>query len=102
MKVEIGNDQAIEQYRDPESDDPGLVRSRDYPGQHITTLVIPDEQGLAEAFNSTIGIMKRHHMKPDAVPAWVESDNEALEQMLKSHYGIKKNRPKTWGKKKGA
>lgn len=100
MKVEFGNDHAIEQYRDPASDDPGLVRKRDDPGQKITTLIIPDEQGLMEAFTSVVGIMGRHHLKEGTVPNWVKSSNKTLEQMLMDHYEIKNVKPRAWGKPK--
>ncbi len=97
MKVEFGNNTAIENYRDPESEEPDLVRSRPYPGEHVTTLIIPKEQGLWEAFRSCIGIFALHSEK-DSVPVWVKSDNSDLERSLKVHYKIKKSRPKTWGK----
>lgn len=100
MKVEFGNDQAIERFQDPISENPREWKVRDYPGQNITTLIIPDEQGLVEALKSVIGIMDKFYLKPGVTPNWVESDSPELEAFLKDHFKIKKSRPKTWGKKK--
>jgi len=97
MKVEFGNNTCTENYRDPESEDPDLVRTRPYPGEHVTTLIIPNEQELEEAFRSCLGIFALHSEK-NSVPVWVESDNSDLEKFLKIHYKIKKPRPKSWGK----
>lgn len=104
MYVQVGNANAIEGYRDPTSDDPDLVRFRPLDGERITTLTIPDDIGLQEAFTSCVTALQ-YHIAEDGKPAWVESDSEGLQALLMEHFGIKKSqntRPKTWGKDTGA
>lgn len=103
MWVEIGNDHAIEGYRDPNSDDPDLVRFRPLEGQRVTTSSIPDDMNLQQAFANVVAGMA-YHLEEGAKPAWIESDNESLQMLLCEHYGITKSqntRPKTWGKDTG-
>ena len=104
MYVELGNDKAIEGYRDPTSDDPDLVRFRPLEGQRTTLFVIPEGMGLQEAFSSVV-TASTYHIAEGEKPAWVESDSEGLQTLLMEHFGITKSantRPKTWGKDTGA
>ena len=103
MKVEIGNDQALEGYRDPQGEDPDLVLYRAAPGQRTTTLKVPDGMGLSEAFTSITAALKKH-MSEDATPVWIESDSAGLQALLEEHYGLSKaqaKRPARWGNEGG-
>lgn len=104
MYTHIGNDNAIEGFRDPTSDDPDLVRYRPLDGDRVTEIVFPDGISLNEAFSTTLAVMDQH-MTAGATPAWVESDNPSLVSLLQDHWGLaaaKTTRPKTWGKNTGA
>jgi hypothetical protein len=97
MYVKIGNDHALEGYRDAQSDDPNLLRFREAPGERITSFTFPPDTDLQQALNAVIASMG-HQMVHDARPAWVESDISALEDLIVQHYGVNKNkRPATWG-----
>lgn len=95
MRVEIGNDNAIEEYREPGSDE---LRVRALEGERVTTLLFPEDYSLGDAVTSTVDAL-RHHMRADTKPAWIESDVEPLRQMLCEHYAVDpaKTRPLTWG-----
>ena len=103
MRVEIGNDHAIEGYRDPASDDPELVRYRPAPGQRTTEVIFPEGVGLQEAFLTVVGLLPQHMEEIDADgqavrPAWIKSDTPALLSLLTDHYGLTRNvRPRSWG-----
>lgn len=118
MWVEFGNDQAIEGYRDANSDDPDLVRWRDVPGQRVTRFEFPEGTPLTEALNYLANGQQFHFAEtevedanhPEGVrtdrhkPAWVESDSEALKMLCVEQFGLaahKANRTKTWGKEFG-
>lgn len=104
MYVEFGNDKAIEGYRDPNSDDPELVRYKPIDGQRVTTVSFPEGISLQEAFTTAVTAIT-YHMEEGAEPAWIESDSEGLQSLLQEHFGItasKNNRPKAWGKDTGA
>lgn len=97
MYVEIGNDQAIEGYRDATSADPEQVLYRDHPGQWVTRLDYPDGIDIKSAFESTVEAM-RHHMKAGERPKWVEGDSKALVDLLCEQWSITDNtRPADWG-----
>jgi hypothetical protein len=100
MYVQIGNDNALEGYRDPTSDDPDAVRYRAMDGQQVTTLNFPEDTGLQEAFSATVTALG-YHMAQDAKPSWIQSDSAGLQALLQEHFGItdsQNTRPKTWGK----
>jgi hypothetical protein len=102
--VQFGNDNAIEGYRDPTSDDPDLVRYRPLEGQRITEITFPEGISLQEAFQDAVAALG-YHMAEGSKPAWVESDSDGLQVLLVEHYGLtpsKNTRPKTWGKDTGA
>lgn len=118
MWVEFGNDQAIEGYRDENSDDPDLVRWREAPGQRITRFEFPEGTKLSEALayvaNGTQFHFAEHEVEdadhPEGVrterhaPAWVESDSEAFKSLCIEQFGLaehKAHRTKTWGKEFG-
>lgn len=104
MYVHIGNNNAIEGFRDPTSDDPDLVRYRPAEGERVTEVTFPEGTSLNEAFSTTLAVME-HHMVDGAKPVWVESDSEGLTSLLQEHWGLtaaKTSRPKTWGKDTGA
>ena len=109
MQVEIGNANAIEGYRDANSDDPDLVRYRDLEGQRVTTVVFPEGIPLQEAFQTVLGLLPEH-MAPrndkgvPTKPAWIETDSPGLLTLLLEHFEIdeKSNvRPRTWGNNAG-
>jgi hypothetical protein len=98
MFVQFGNDNAIEGFRDPTSDDPELVRYREAEGQRVTTITFPEGVSLNEAFQTSLTSLT-YHIAQDASPAWVESDNESLQSLLMEHFGLTKSkasRPKNW------
>jgi hypothetical protein len=102
--VNIGNNNAIEGYRDPTSDQPDLVRYRPAEGERVTEVIFPEGTGLSEAFSTVLEVMG-HHMAAGAVPQWIESDSEGLTSLLQEHWGLTKSstsRPKKWGKDTGA
>lgn len=104
MFVNIGNNHAIEGFRDPTSDDPDLVRYRPAEGDRVTEVVFPDGLSLSDAFSTTLAVME-HHMTSGATPEWVDSDSAGLTSLLMEHWGLSKaktSRPKTWGKDTGA
>jgi hypothetical protein len=104
MYVNVGNDNAIEGYRDATSDDPDLVRYRPLEGERVTEIVFPEGISLNEAFSTTLAALE-HHMADGSSPSWVESDSEGLTALLQEHFGLTKaktSRPKTWGSSTGA
>lgn len=104
MYVHVGNNHAIEGFRDPTSADPDLVRYRPLDGDRVTEIVFPEGISLSDAFSTTLAVME-HHMTEGTSPAWVESDSEGLTTLLREHWGLtaaKTSRPKTWGKDTGA
>jgi hypothetical protein len=104
MYVHLGNNSAIEGFRDPTSDDPDLVRYRPLDGDRVTEVIFPEGISLNDAFSTTLAVME-HHMAQGAAPVWVESDSDGLTTLLQEHWGLaaaKTSRPKTWGKDTGA
>ena len=104
MYVHVGNNNAIEGFRDPSSDDPDLVRYRPLEGDRVTEVVFPEGISLNDAFSTVLAVME-HHIAQGATPAWVESDSEGLTSLLQEHWDLtaaKTSRPKTWGKDTGA
>jgi hypothetical protein len=55
-------------------------------------------EAIVTLTNPEKGVIQFHVQKGHA-PSWFEGDNEVLVTFLKDHYGVTKNRPKTWGKK---
>lgn len=95
MYVEIGNDHAIEGYREDDSDE---VLYRLVDGQRVTRLVFPEGMTTQEAFSSTVAALG-HHIHPEHKPAWIESSSPALLGLLVEHYELRTNkRPAAWGK----
>jgi hypothetical protein len=104
MYVLVGNDHAIEGYRDPQSDDPELVRYRGVEGQRVTTLEFPEGLTTMEAFDATVRSLA-HHIHREHAPAWFESDSDTLKALLAEHYALpdsKAKAPRSWGKDTGA
>lgn len=104
MWVEFGNDNAIEGYREPGSDE---VLHRPLEGQQITGITFPDDTSLQEAFTTAVALVEHHFAEhPDGgrhKPAWVDSDSEGLKALLTENFGLKAGhaRPKSWGKESG-
>lgn len=95
MKVSIGNDQAIETGYDSE----GKLVAKDLPGQRTTQISFPPDWTPLQAFRATLAALARH-MRADAKPVWIESDNKTLRRMLVEHFGLqitKSDRPEGWG-----
>lgn len=96
MYVEVGNEHAIEGYR--ENDDEVLFRKVE--GQRVTRLEYPSGIGLQEAFSATVTALT-HHIAQGEKPSWIVTDSPGLETLLLEHYGLstKQNRrPGSWGK----
>lgn len=85
--VVFGNADAIEGYRDPDSDNPDEVLYRPLPGKRITRIIFPDSWSLQECFNATLLTVPRHFAE-GAKPAWVDSDSAGLDMLLREHYGL--------------
>lgn len=97
MYLHVGNNKAIEGYRDPTSSNPEEVLYRDHPGEWVTELLFPSGITVSEAFRSTVAAMK-NHLRRGAQPVWVEGDSEALVSLLVEEWGITENtRPPDWG-----
>ena len=104
MYVHIGNNDAIEGFRDSTSDDPDLVRYRPAEGERVTEIILAEGLSLNEAFTTVLAVME-HHMAAGATPQWIDSDSDGLTSLLQEHWGLTKtatSRPKTWGKDTGA
>lgn len=94
MYVLIGNDHALEGFRDGTSD---VLQFREAPGERITSFTFPAETNLRDAVSGVV-VSLAHQMDPEAKPAWIESDVKPLEDLLCQHFGVSKNRrPATWG-----
>jgi hypothetical protein len=97
VRVQLGNSAAKEAYRD----DKGL-HHRDVDGSRVTTIVIPDSYTLIEAVSAVTaqdGAWNHHSQGDDpgdSAPDWVESDNDALAQLLAGHFDCPIGRPKGW------
>lgn len=95
MRVEIGNDHAIESYYTEE----GKLAYKSLPGEQTTTFTFPEGTTSHNAFVITLNGLKRH-MERGAKPAWIESDDKTLRKLLVNHFGLqitKANRPQGWG-----
>lgn len=93
MTVRMGNASAREGYRDEQ----GVLRHRPLPGRRVTTAHVPADRTLAEAFADIThpqGVWA-HHAEPGSKPAWVESDNPSLQDLLRAHFGCGA-RPDGW------
>ncbi len=98
MLVEFGNEHALEGYRDPQSDNPDLVRYRPLPGERVTTFLLPDDMGLQEAYASIVGAFS-YHIEGGEKPSWIECDQPGLSTLLQEHYRVfDTERPAGWGK----
>lgn len=94
MHAEMGNDRALEGYRDGEN----VLQFRILDGQRVTRVEFPPETGLQEAFSIVVDGVVPAHFQADAKPVWVETDSEALKLLLEEKYGIKgSSRPTGWG-----
>lgn len=95
MQVEIGNPCAIEGVFLED----GSLEYRPYPGEWVTTLVIPDEVPIPEAAATVLASLERHmDIGIGAIPSWIESDRPELALMLNQHFGLRdRTRPARWG-----
>lgn len=98
MRVQLGNSTAKEAYRDAE----GVLHHRDVDGSRVTTIVIPGGYSLIEAVSAVTAQdgAWNHHSRGDdpgdSSPDWVESDGDALAQLLAEHFDCPIGRPKGW------
>lgn len=67
-------------------------------GHRITSLDVPAGYSDSEVVNAVAdprdGLWVRHSSDPG--PAWVESDDEGVADLLAAHYGCPVGRPKSW------
>jgi hypothetical protein len=98
VRVLLGNSAAKEAYRDRE----GTLNHRDVDGSRVTTIVIPGGYSLIEAVSAVTAQdgAWNHHSRGDgpgdSAPDWVESDNDALAQLLAEHFECPIGRPDGW------
>lgn len=95
MYAEIGNAAAL----DAREQD-GRKNYFAVDGNRTTTVRVPEGVGVSEAFQSIIDALQ-HHIQPGHQPVWVESDNNALRDLLLDHFKIRSEdnvRPLEWGK----
>lgn len=95
MRVVLGNNSALEGYRDPLSDDPEKVRYRSLSGERETEMVFREGIALMDAAHDVLVTIPMHMVEN---PAWVECDDSTLLSMISEHFGnIPKKRPMLWG-----
>ena len=95
MKVEIGNNRAVE----AGYNDEGKLVLKPYPGEHVTRITFPPGTSPQQGLILTIKSLERH-MEHGATPVWIESDDKQLRKLLVDYYGLqitKANRPDNWG-----
>lgn len=97
--VQLGNDHAREAYRDED----GVLQHRPVGGRQITAVVLPDGWGLQEMLATVLSVAGEHFdADPDTddkhPPAWVESDDAALQMLVASNFGLSRTnlRPTSW------
>lgn len=95
--VELGNSSVIESARDAK--DNMTQEARKDLGQRVTTVTIADDATTAVAVKEVLDLWQYHSNKP---PAWVESDDEELQEALASEFNVKAGRPASFkeGKKR--
>lgn len=96
MYVELGNDRAIEGYRDPED----KLHFKEIEGQRTTRIDFPEGIGPVEAYSQIVDGIVPAHFQADAHPAWIETDSETLKALLDEKYGTQGvTKPTGWGDK---
>jgi hypothetical protein len=95
MHVQLGNEAAQHAVGRDDNDQP---IHEDLDGKRITTVQIPDDYTLAEAFQCITAPdgVAHHHFQAGTSPTWVESDSDGLAALLAEHFGCKVGRPKGW------
>ena len=91
--VRLGNESAVEPYRDEHD----ALQHRPLPGRRVTTIHVPPDRTVAEAFQDIThpnGVWA-YHGQPGSKPSWAESDSPALELLLRAHFGCGA-RPDGW------
>lgn len=69
---------------------------RPIPGNQVTNVVIPDERSDGDAIRDIVhpdGLWNVHSRQ---LPAWVESNSEALAERLSEIFGCPIGRPDNW------
>ena len=94
MHVQLGNVAPLAPQGASASSGPGSGK-KDVPlkGQRVTTILPPDGDSLLEIAVTIRNVWPRHSSE---APAWVESDNKALELVLCEQFGCRAGRPKNW------
>lgn len=91
MLVELGNAKAVQQVTTAEGD----TILEPVEGARVTTVNIPDENSLSEAFvviTDPRGVWAAHSEQGEKA-TWVYSDNAALQYLLAQHFGCDEGRP---------
>jgi hypothetical protein len=88
MYVRLGNVAAREGIKTGKS-----VKWRKIEGNQVTTFSIEDERPLDIAFTEVKGGWDWHSSK---APAWIDSDNHELLQMLAEHWNCAVGQPSNW------
>ena len=108
-KVMLGNESVIEAVKKDEGADAAeenvRYKARKDLGNQVTTFVIPPigrlEDGTVDPTGWTVEkqlsfVTSVWPMHSDKNPAWVESDDQALQAFFAQQYGCREGRPKNW------
>lgn len=94
----LGNVSVVESYKEDEGTNVTKLRARKDLGKQITTMSLNEtdiDDRPSRAMNLTMAIRfwEQHSDKP---PAWVESDDRLLAELIADHFGCDIGRPKKW------
>ena len=108
-KVMLGNESVIEAVKKDEGADASeenlKFKARKDLGNQVTSFTIPPISKLPDGTVDETGwtlqkqlafVTSVWPLHSDKNPAWVESDDEALQGFFASQYGCREGRPKNW------
>lgn len=96
--VRLGNESVVEHVKPDEGTNESVARARKDLGQRVTTMSVNEVDGEdreSRAMNLSM-VVRLWDMHSDKPPAWVESDDELLEQLVAGQFGCPQGRPKSW------
>ena len=96
--VQLGNESVLEPYKPDPGTDVTKTRVRKDLGKQVTTMSLNETDGAdnpSRAMNLQMAarLWALHSDKP---PAWVESDDNLLAELVADHFDCPVGRPKAW------